>query len=453
MRIQRGGQFYLLKSKHIAVLPAVILIAISIYFILSTSMNVRYWADDFCMAATYDNHGFWGSLRFWWHGWTGRFSYIFFFNLANAFGEGIINILPIATFVAMFASAYLIVEGYLKDKLISIVLAFLFIVILLINAPNIIQSFYWQSGVLVYIIPVAFLQLFFALFFYQRYKFSIYIPFLITFVSGGFSEVFSIVQLCLLFLTLVLLLLHSKKEYLKFAIAGLVGTIVALIIMFISPGNEARAASVTQPESISFVITSTILTTKWYLLRMLGIPSFIYCVFIIISGVMVFTKPLKLDRKKAYISICLSIVTIVLLTLGVMASGYYAMAYIPPERALFVVFYGALVCILILGIFLRSLIGDKFKLVFYIVFFLSTVALAVNTYHHWSSISAEVNNYAQKWDVEKQKILSNIVAGQMSFDINYINPVGSLDGFIENKGWVTSCVKGYYRVKDIKVNQ
>lgn len=432
-------------------LSSVVLLLTSILLIFFTSMRVRYWADDFCFAATYDNHGFWGSLRFWWESWTGRYSYIFFFNLANVFGKTIINVLPIIIFLALIASTFLIIKGRFKDKLTAVVLSALFTVITLVNAPNIIQSFYWQTGILIYVLPISFLHLYFALFFYQKHKLPLHAPFMLTIISGGFSEVFAVVQLCLLSLIFSLFLINKKNEYLRFAMAGLMGTAVALFVMFVSPGNEARASTVTQPESVGFIIRSTILTTKWYLVRMIGIPSFVYSAMILISGVMLFFKPTKLVRRKAFISIFLSMSTVVLLTLGVMASGYYSMAYIPPERALFVVFYGVLVCMLIAAMIIRSQINHRYKHIYLIVFFLSSIALTVNTYTHWSAVYTEVNTYARKWDVEEQKILSNIASNRMNFEVDYIYPVGSLDGFLENEGWVTSCMEGYYKVENIKV--
>ena len=64
----------------------------------------RPMADDFCMAAVSQAEGFLASLRFWYFGWSGRFSHLSLVGVTDLLGFGAVPALP-ALVLAAWSSA------------------------------------------------------------------------------------------------------------------------------------------------------------------------------------------------------------------------------------------------------------------------------------------------------------------------------------------------------------
>ena len=62
-----------------------------------------------------------------------------------------------------------------------------------------------------------------------------------------------------------------------------------------------------------------------------------------------------------------------------------------------------------------------------------------------------MEDYAYHWDIQEQEIYRQKNDGSSSIVIEYIRPVGDIDGFIENKRWVSACAAEYYQVDEIRV--
>ena len=419
-------------------LPHVVLISIGLYFIFTTAPFVRYWVDDFCSASYLHTNGFWGAQVGWWNTWTGRYSATFFTDFFETLGPWVVKILPILLLVGLIVSA---VPLFFSNKLF----ASLFIILALINAPNIIQTFYWQTGSLNYLIPFIFLNLFLGRLVYKKRKKNLITPFLLMFIAGGFSESFAVAALVFLIFVMVMVLVvnpKDKKEKVQVIIAGFAGMAISLIVMSLAPGNAARGLSVTKPDNIMFVVKSTILTTKWYLLRFFSIKTFLCSLGILTASTFFLTKKYQLSLKKGIILMLGSILTAILTTAAVIGSGFYSMSIIPPERTLFIVTYMILLCFMIfvfsLSMILRRHLSSKvMKYILWGLIFINIVCsllVITSTVKHWSSVRTEIKDYAVNWDREVKNLP----------EIKNIKPVGGLDSFTDNKGWVTSCLSGYY---------
>lgn len=443
------------------------LVCVSIYFILTTSPLVRYWADDFCAAIPLRNAGYLGAQVNWWMSWTGRYSYIAFLDIFELLGPWAAKILPVLIVVG--ASLALIPAFFFE-----VVLAPLFVIITLINAPNIIQTFYWQVGSLNYAFEFIFLNLFLSLLIWPRKKFNYkkvsYIgAFLLPLVAGGFSETFALAQIVLIAVLLVIIGLcnfSDKKFRFKLVVIGLIGSILSVGIMSLSPGNAARASIVDRPESFVFVLKSTFYGTKWYLQRMFMIPTFVVsltlsaaAVFITVERKWKIFKNLFFGTKKMLLMMLLSIFSAIFSTAAVIFSGYYAMAYIPPERAMFVAIYMIFVSFFIFSfacsILILKNISDKLRKIFVwitlIVCAVSSAFIIKSTISSWGNIRQELTAYASDWDQEEVTLIKASEREDKVGVIKNISPVGSLDGFVENNGWVLGCVKEYYYLREIKL--
>jgi hypothetical protein len=213
--------------------------------------------------------------------------------------------------------------------------------------------------------------------------------------------------------------------------------------MSLAPGNAARAATVTHPESLKFVIASTFYGTKWYLIRMLSIKPFIYSLLMLFTAILITGKRITVKVRDLVLLGGLSILTAVFSTAAVLGSGFYSMAIIPPERTLFIAIYMILICFVVVSLVVSFLIKPNSKLIWIIVIIniVTSFLLIKSVISNWSGIRNEVKTYAVAWDrAEKDLPL-----------LKNITPVGGLDSFTDNKGWVTGCVAGYYKLPIIKI--
>ena len=428
-----------MTKKVLVVLPAIILIGIGVYFIFATSPLIRYWVDDFCSATLLRNNGFFASQLIWWKSWTGRFSYIAALDFFELIGPWAVRVLPVLLLGFLIVS---LKSFYRFGKILPV----LFIFLTLFNAPNIIQSFYWQTGSLNYIAPFIFLNVFLGILAFPPKNIKIFLPAVLLFIAGGFSEAYALAQIVLLTFALaaVRLTTFAKKEQrLKIVLSGIVGAILTLGIMSLSPGNAARANTVTHPESIKFVIVSTLYGTKWYLLRMLSIKPFVYSLFSLFTSILVLVKPIKIKMRDSLVLGGLSILTVIFTTAAVVGSGFYSMAIIPPERTLFIAIYMIFLSFTVFSFVLAPLIQKNSKLIWVVaaVNLITSFFLIKSVISNWSGVYKEVKTYAVTWDgAEKDLPL-----------LKDIPPVGGLDSFTDNKGWVASCVAGYYKLPGVKI--
>lgn len=422
------------------------LISVGFYFIFTTSPYVRYWVDDFCSSALLSNTGFWQTQATLWNTWSGRFSATFSIALFELIDPWVVQVLP----VAILAFVLLSLKQFYRT---SIILSVLFVILVLVNAPNIIQTFYWQTGSLNYFIPFIFLNVFLGLLVFPPKRINIFVPAVLLLIAGGFSEAYAVAQPLLLAVTLLVIRLinfQKKEEKLKIVIAGLIGAVLAIGLVLLAPGNEVRSANVTHPESLFFVVKSTLLGTKWYLLRMLSVKPFIYSLFMLFTTVLLLGRRIDLKARDLLLLGTASIFSAILITAGVFGSGYYSMASPPPERALFVAIYMILVCFVVFSFSFATLVKPNTKLIWVVVVInlVASFLLIKSMVLHWDSVRSEIQNYAVEFAKVEPALLNDFDKSELA--IKNIKPVGGLDSFTDNGGWVGWCLASHYRVKNIK---
>ncbi len=425
------------KVNWYILIPVFILFLISSYFILSTSSYVRYWADDFCSSVLLRNNGYFQSQIIWWNSWTGRYSYIAFLDLVELFSLIGAQVLPIILFVLFVLSLYLIF-GLIPSLLLS--------VIFLLVSPNIIQSFYWMTGSLNYFAPFIFLNLFHALLFRKRKKYTSMIASILIFIAVGFSESFGV---ALFFFLSYLFFVLDKTKNRRLLIVAVVSTVLSLGLMFLAPGNAVRSATVSHPDGLMDLITKTFIYSKWYLIHLFYIKEFVISALAIIVGAFV-----VLDGKKKYFEnpkqvILSSALFAVGITFMVVGLTYQAMNWEPPMRVMTIVNYMIIYSVIIASVALAQLYGKYINsMVSKIIFFILIILLILQVNSQWGSVRDELKTYATGWD----KIEASLIDAPANSVVKVpdLKPVGKLDGFKENKGWVSSCIAGYYNLNQLE---
>lgn len=235
----------------------------------------RYWYDDFCTAGTLRQEGFINSQIYWYTNWSGRFSYHIIVDITELFGPRIVTVLPFLAIVVWFLSAaWTIYQLFSASRLpsalsSSFVLALAVIFLTLNSTPDIVQSLYWQTGMLTYLAPIILLTVWTGLLvFVSRtqskplmFRLVLITGFILCFAAGGLSETYSILQMGILSVLLiagfVCFFYGVKKINSTFVLGSMLGAVLAFSIVFIAPGNKDRQSALPAPPSKIFVLKSS----------------------------------------------------------------------------------------------------------------------------------------------------------------------------------------------------
>lgn len=432
-------------SKRLLTFFSLIIFLVCLYFVFSTSSRVRYWVDDFCSSILLRNNGYFNSQIIWWKSWTGRFSYIAFLDLFELFGPLGAKVLPIILFLTYLITSIAIFS-------FSFLLGVLFLSLTFLNSPNLIQVFYWMTGSLNYFAPFIVLNIFGLLLTRKAKKVNYAVSFLLMFVASGFSESFAVSYLLFsLFLVFVLsnTNLKDKKEKIKMVLFSLAGTVFSLIFMFSSPGNMARSSLVTHPSDVLDLVTKTFYYSKWYLIHLFYIKSFLVSLSTILLTAFVFKDKIKNIFAKPKLVILSGLIFIPCLVFLVVGFTYQAMNLEPPERVMHIVMQFMIYALIVVFIAISQI--TKFKINQFFLNLLVLINMALFVYLlslSFQSAKIEIKRYASEFDSLEQTLVNS---KNKSLEIKNIKSVGKLDDFKDNGGWVASCVAGYYKLDKIIV--
>lgn len=225
----------------------------------------RYMADDYCTAAIVHQYGFINSQVDWYWSWTGRFSYSFMVAVAGLLGSPVVPFLPLTVLVCWVCvtgwSAYQIalMAKWPRPLLTSMVLAELIVFATLDGTHHVVQSLYWQSGMLNYTIPLVILTIYVGVVGYvlrRRRPIATVSPpaiaaLVLTLVAGGFTEAYMFVQTGGLLIGAVVCYKAApgtlRRAALPLVIAGLAGALIATCIVVLAPGNLVRQSHFAAP--------------------------------------------------------------------------------------------------------------------------------------------------------------------------------------------------------------
>ena len=243
----------------------------------------RYIADDFCTAGFMQRDGFWGSQAVWYQTWSGRFAFTFLINITHLAGSRLTPWLP-ALAVSGWAAVLIAFfrpwngTGLRRWSWLPLtILAGLVLSLAFRGAPNIYQSLYWQTGLLTYSLPLILGTAYLA-WLHRRIAraehgapvgvVAALLSAAITFIAGGFSETYVSVQTGALaagFLGAIGVFRGPRRGgAIRLLAAGLLGSLLALAVIVIAPGNDVRRSLMAPPPEL------------WVLLRRTVYDAYIY---------------------------------------------------------------------------------------------------------------------------------------------------------------------------------
>lgn len=235
----------------------------------------RYMADDYNTWRVVHARGFLSAQVHCYLGWTGRFSFSLVVSVCSLIGPGIVPFLPallLASWVAamVWAVHWIAWPGALKFSYTETLLcAGLVIFATLKLAPDVVQSLYWQAGALSYLTPLILFSFYLGLLGYSLQGATTHearpsalrlgSAAFVTFAAGGFSEAYVVLQTSALCLAVIVGVRYApaklKAALRALLVAGLVGSLCALIVVALAPGNAVRQSYFPPPPGLFRILT------------------------------------------------------------------------------------------------------------------------------------------------------------------------------------------------------
>jgi Family of unknown function (DUF6056) len=461
------------------------------------SCFTRYWYDDFCYASTTHKLGFIGTQVYWYRHWTGRFTLLFLNTVLEYLGPRTASFVTLVLLISWLATtAWAIYQAFLLLRLPaalmgSILLAELVVYGSLNSTPDIVTSFYWQTGALVYTAPLVLLMVYIGLILFVLRRqpqgrtalLWAIAGGLLSFIAGGASEVYGAVQVVALSLMILLSLKYAsgatRRLLLLMCTAGLLGSVLSLAIVAIAPGNDVRRAFFPpRPHLISAVKSSFLYSLSFierHTRRSLGTALLSVLFPLWLASALHFVKPNALDlvrlsiaqrRKLLQLVMLAPVMAFVLLTVS-MVPGFYALSEAPPGRALFFSKF-ILVAATVFWLFFAGLaLIEPVKLsagisnALLVSLTLAVLALAVvsplASARHTFGLSYKARTSATAWDAVDQQIRLSQSQGAKEIVIPLINANEWQLGFGRSdllpgpnaNSAVNRCLENYYGIEKI----
>lgn len=222
----------------------------------------RYYADDYCLTSGLLKDGFWKTELGLYLSWSNRFADLPVLSLSELFGRSAIRAWPaIGIVLWVLALWWLFVQASRAIHLpvsvgLTLVISEILIFFTILEAPQLYQSIYWRIGLITYTLPMAFLAFLIGFIFNRAGKappgkvplWGSMVCILLAFFAGGFSETYVALQTALLLLAWIGLWLgwksKAKRTWLFLVGAALTGSLLALVVVVLAPGNAVRLSAI-----------------------------------------------------------------------------------------------------------------------------------------------------------------------------------------------------------------
>ena len=454
----------------------------SLFFFLANFLYVfnawfvRHRADDFCFSGTLRQFGFFGGLKHFYLTLSNRFSAFILWSFSDAFGEKAIRVFPMVAIIFTSFSLYFVIRaiadalGIVSKKWFAFFVAQTLTFFFLYLSPSIDQSVYWRAAMVHYFLP--FPALILMLFFVLKTKndrkhkiLSITLFTLTAFFLAGLSESYAALQGAAYAMLMIYYLLHpqrnSKSPLAIYALAAIIATAAALLVMIVSPGNTLKMTLLEQAQdvrSVIYISLDSALSFIFFTIRGQWLPFLL--LFLLGCAAAVFTtyqQQKKMNWKCLLLSILVIPLVVFILVVSISAPTAYGMLAYPEKRVLMLALMVLVLSVFsegfLLGIFLarmRFLIQAKHILAGSALIIMSIYPLLA-----LPDISAMIRFYQRRaalWDQQQQEIVTQIGQGRQDLIVMALDAHAEMAEMRETSSfWVNLCTAQYYNVGTITV--
>ena len=348
----------------------------------------RFLADDYCTNATLLNLGFLGSQAHWYLNWSGRYSFTLLVNLTQLL-ESSFTPLLIALTVPLWLGVLTVSLRTALRALsganswgLSLLLGSLILIATVNGTPDLYQSLLWQTGLVTYVVPLvlgtAYLGWMASLLLRETSEKSgrlgWALSFLWAFVAGGFSETYISMQTAgLLMLTAATFIPRWRSTLSPIravAVAGLIGSLLSMMVIIGAPGNVIRRSLMPDPGSLLIVGGWSIRHTFAFVAKsFIGAPVTSLLSVILPLFAAFFLWPASMiaqdwqGRSVRRTSDLLAIIPAAafLLTLAIIIPSVFATSAYPAQRALVTAQYVLISSLVLWGFTLGRLAGPAIR--------------------------------------------------------------------------------------------
>jgi len=449
----------------------------------------RFYADDFCMAADAVHLGLAGMLAKWYTTWTGDFSFILGTGLLGLGGPGFAGWLPaimIAAWLAALSWAILPLSrqaGWHRPHTLAVIAAGLTLLTVFSTTPNLFQSFYWQDGMANYTLPLI------GMTFMGGIILRVWIGknsplagalsvLALSFLSGGFSEVYSAmhVALCLMTIALTAVLAgrSQRGRLLPVLAAALAGGLAAMVVILLAPGNLVRQETTgsTPPglvliftfsiRNAAFIIGHYIIWTPGWALLSVAVPFLAGW----LNNPNHTARPASLNLRFLWTQfwfrgIVLTLLAAFGLVTAACAPVVYALNAYPDDRTIiipqFVLVAAVITASALLGhglhglsILPESLEKSIIRRTLQAAILAAFILAAGSSLWKTASLLPSYQSYAQAFDQRNAEMQKASQTGQMDVTVRGLDSwFGVADVGIEPGFWVNRCMAEYYNLRSV----
>ncbi len=444
----------------------------------------RFMADSYCDAGRGLQFGALGATLNLYRALSGRYSANFLdILMGQLFGPAFAPLwsplLQIAWLVALASLVAGLTHGAFARyrAWVAALLAILILFVTFDNTPSLGQSVYWSTGLNNYVVPLVLFTAFGALLAWRAPRalhgrsrwLWLGLCLSLNLLIGGFNETNLFVQCAVLGLAVALAWLFGsaelKRNLLPLLLAGLLGAVVALIVVAAAPGNKVRQGAVGIPPDLGTLVLYVLTFTKQVVLNavtreplnLLGLP-----VIAALAGATL-ARPdgwlFGSNRTVLRTVLWAPVITLALVAVAIVPAAYVTSS-LPNNRGTLIVMYvlslGLAVWGYALGQLYRHWRVDDLQLpverlalhlalgAVVALFAANTLRTAQLTFGERTAYAA----YARVWDQNEARILAARQAGAASVTITQLaNPFGIEEPQPDPNHWVNNCLNMYYGLK------
>lgn len=467
------------------VLFSILLLLIPLGVHAYTGQFSRFLADDYCTASTLRNLGFFDSQIDWFSNWSGRFSFTFTINASQLLGTGVTPFITLIVLVLWLTLLTFTVNrifrfiGLQIPSPWSLLIGALILLATLDSTPDIYQSLYWHTGAITYALPLVLFTLCIGLVSSGGFSkpdtgssvLSLLGIWFLAFFSGGFSETFVTMQtaaLAIFLLTLLLTPESDRKPSPAIVLAGLVGSILAMVTIVIAPGSAIRQSLMpASPNLLNSVLWSLrhglAFTAKSALASPISIANS-FIVPAILVNITPWVEPLMqrdifFFRRRRTTLISLVVITYLLIVASIFPSLYATSAY-PADRALVTAQYILTIGLVTIGCMVGLILRSRFNLsqrflplLRVLVVALLGVGFLISILRTTDLIPA-ARSFAEQWDQRDEELRLAFEDGQAEARVPSLPHMGNLAEIGEDpEEWINKCVAGSYGLERVVAEQ
>src|SRR5450759_1905869 len=466
-----------------AILSLAFLIPLAGYLITATAFRLN--GDDYCYLSVLNTNGFWKTQSIsYLYGmpYSGdRYSATFISDVINGFRPDQYGLITVSLLLIWVLSLYWTFRNLSKLSrwftihwLTCLWLSEAVVVFTLYQAPNITQSVYWRAGQVAYLIPVVGIcldiGLILSLINGQKNKtLGLILVFVLTILVGGVSETGAAVQTLVCGLAFFGILWVERGVIIKLGPLttgiALLGSLVAMALLILSPANQSRLKIVKTIPGIWDLISISLKYTFDFIygsIRGQPLPMLISVIIAMLTVMIFFSSAMSAETinfKRLSITAVISILIMFVIIAACIAPSVYGESGYPESRVLIIARWFMVIETFFLGLLLGG-IGynlvshSKLNNLLYPGTILFLLMLTLYPIYLSKGIYEQIPNrqsLASAWDLRDKEIRNQKANGLVAIKVNALDHMvqGVAELSADPTNWYNNCAAGFYGVQTI----